>query len=152
MCRVLNFRFLQPLPIWHLLERPWWSALPLHFLFAIPSKHHPSFLLAWGIVWNSRSYLCVSLPSKLNIHFTARSVRYPVRSVYHFQVHLLHRNHWTDFCAGAESSGSCEQCLPGDYSIAEGDRGRQIFLVVVRRAFSRSKWRGSRSQLIPQEN
>ena len=23
MCRVLNFRFLQPLPIWHLLERPW---------------------------------------------------------------------------------------------------------------------------------
>ena len=23
MCRVLDFRFLQPLPIWNLLERPW---------------------------------------------------------------------------------------------------------------------------------
>ena len=63
----------------------------------------------------------VSLPTKVNIYFTAESVLYPVRSVPYVQVPVFTLN-W--LLAGAESSGSCEQCLPGDYSIAEGDMGR----------------------------
>ena len=128
MCRVLN---LQPLPIWNLLERPWWwyaaSPLlsPLHFLLDIPSMHHPFFCIcSCGALCKLLACCFVSLPTKPNIHCTAGSVRL---------------SHETGFLAGAESSGSCEQCLPGDYSIAEGDIGR------VHR-FWWPEWRASRPQ------
>ena len=93
MCRVLNFLFLQPLPIWNLLERPWWSTLhsPLHFLLAIPSKHLPFiYICSCGALCELLAPACfVSLLTKLNILFTVESVLYPVRSVPHGQVPLV---------------------------------------------------------------
>ena len=93
-------------------------ALPSAIPPCIPSMHHACFCIcSCGALCELLANSFVSLPTKLNIHLTAGSLRYPVRPLRSSPT--CHTK--LAFLAGAESSGSCEQCLPGDYSIAEGD-------------------------------
>ena len=80
-------------------------ALPSAIPPCIPSMHHACFCIcSCGALCELLANSFVSLPTKLNIHLTAGSLRYPVRSVPYVQVPLVTLN-WL-FWQGLRAQGA----------------------------------------------